>query len=111
RDQAELAVQAAVPKLVEVLGNLVHQSPHPAGSLDPATCTTSGKAFGAPSGRGGTEDLRRWRSWVAGSHKRPSGSSSNARSIGVPGVSPLNPPLRVSGGGLRPLSGWPSSVG
>ena len=69
-----------------------------------------GNAFGAPSGRGGTEVLRRWRSWVDGSQKLASSCESTRSSTGVRGASPSSQPDRLSGRGFDPLSAWRATL-
>src|SRR5215208_5750048 len=131
-DAAQLAVQAALPDLLQALFDLVHaqaasdpRDPSPSGvlgarlgppSLRPCVLgmlgsrasiwTTSGNVLGEPSGRGGTEVFLRWRSWTAGFQKLASSCESISSSTGVRGVSPSSHPERLSGRGLEPLSGW-----
>src|SRR5215217_3775876 len=81
RDTAQLAVE---PTVADVLQPLLDLCGHAASGL---TWTTSGNAFGAPSGRGGTEVFLRWRSWTAGFQKLASSRESIRSSTGVRGVS------------------------
>src|SRR5215207_9457428 len=135
-DAAQLAVQAALPDLLQALFDLVHaqaasdpRDPSPSGvlgarlgppSLRPCVLgmlgsrasiwTTSGNVLGEPSGRGGTEVFLRWRSWTAGFQKFASSCESISSSTGVRGVSPSSQPERLSGRGFDPLSGWRATL-